>query len=289
MRWSAARQVAIFGDYDVDGATSAALLASFLRRGGLDPLIHIPDRIFEGYGPNVEAIRSLAERGAEAAGDRRLRHDEPRAARRGRRGSASTPSSSIITRPTSELPDAVIVNPNRHDDLSELGHLAAVGLVFLTIVAVNRELRRRGFWSAARPEPDLLDFVDLVALGTVADVVPLNGAQPRLRRQGADRDAAARARRAHRADRRGAAHRSAGAVASRLHARPAHQRRRADRARRSRRPAAAVRGPFRSRRRSPPSSTASTASARRSSWRRSRKPRPRRWPRSASRSAAPRW
>ncbi len=68
-----------------------------------------------------------------------------------------------------------MVNPNRLDDLSELGHLAAVGLVFMTVVAVNRELRRRGFWSAARPEPDLLDLLDLVALGTVADVVPLKG------------------------------------------------------------------------------------------------------------------
>jgi len=74
-----------------------------------------------------------------------------------------------------QLPDAVIVNPNRLDDLSELGHLAAVGLVFLAIVAANRELRRRSFWSAMRPEPDLLGLVDLVALGTVADVVPLRG------------------------------------------------------------------------------------------------------------------
>src|SRR6185312_10371388 len=74
------------------------------------------------------------------------------------------------------LPPAVaVVNPNRRDDLSGLGHLAAVGLVFMTVVALNRELRRRGFWSEARPEPDLLDYLDLVALGTVADVVPLRG------------------------------------------------------------------------------------------------------------------
>jgi single-stranded-DNA-specific exonuclease len=70
---------------------------------------------------------------------------------------------------------AALVNPNRRDDLSELGHLAAVGLVFLAVVAVNRELRARGFWTAARPEPDLIGFLDLVALGTVADVVPLVG------------------------------------------------------------------------------------------------------------------
>ena len=75
-----------------------------------------------------------------------------------------------------------VVNPNRLDDLSSLGHLAAVGLVFMTIVAVNRELRARGFWSTDRPEPDLLGMLDLVALGTVADVVPLQGSQPRFRR-----------------------------------------------------------------------------------------------------------
>ena len=73
------------------------------------------------------------------------------------------------------LPDALVVNPNRLDDLSKLGHLAAVGLVFLTVVAVNRVLRERGFWSEARPEPDLLGMLDIVALGTVADVVPLKG------------------------------------------------------------------------------------------------------------------
>ena len=167
-------QVAIFGDYDVDGATSAALLASFLRLAGLDPLIHIPDRIFEGYGPNVEAIRSLAERGARCSS--RSIAAPPAWSRSPRRsGSASTPSSSTIIRPTRTCPPRSVVNPNRLDDLSGLGHLAAVGLVFLTVVAVNRELRRRGFWNAARPEPDLLDLLDLVALGTVADVVPLKG------------------------------------------------------------------------------------------------------------------
>ncbi len=82
-----------------------------------------------------------------------------------------------------QLPPAVaVVNPNRLDDLSQLGHLAAVGLVFMTVVGLNRELRARGFWTAERPEPDLLGVLDLVALGTVADVVPLQGAQPRLRR-----------------------------------------------------------------------------------------------------------
>ena len=79
----AARSVAIFGDYDVDGATASALLARFLRHCGLDPIVHIPDRIFEGYGPNVEAIRSLRRARRNAARHRRLRHHQPRAARRG--------------------------------------------------------------------------------------------------------------------------------------------------------------------------------------------------------------
>src|SRR3979411_2953119 len=79
------------------------------------------------------------------------------------------------------LPAALaVVNPNRLDDLSQLGHLAAVGLVFMTVGAVNRELRARGFWTVERPEPDLLGFLDLVALGTVADVVPLKGLKPTI-------------------------------------------------------------------------------------------------------------
>src|ERR1700716_4230454 len=126
-------QVAIFGDYDVDGATSAALLAWHLRGVGLDPLLHIPDRIFEGYGPNVEAIRALAERGAKLlitvdCGTTSL---EPLAE------AARLGLDTVVIdhhQADEELPKAVIVNPNRNDDLSALGHLAAVGLVFLTIV-----------------------------------------------------------------------------------------------------------------------------------------------------------
>jgi single-stranded-DNA-specific exonuclease len=167
--------IAIFGDYDVDGATSAALLASFLRVAGNRPLIHIPDRIFEGYGPNVAALRALAERGAKLliTVDCGTTSREPL-------NEAKRLGLDVVVidhhQADEHLPPATaIVNPNRLDDLSELGYLAAVGLVFLTIVAVNRELRRRGFWSEARPEPDLLGFLDLVALGTVADVVSLKG------------------------------------------------------------------------------------------------------------------
>src|SRR6202166_2037642 len=167
--------IAIFGDYDVDGATSAALLARYLRQCGSDPLIHIPDRLFEGYGPNVEAVRSLAERGATllVCVDCGTTSIEPLQESK-KRGVDVV----VIYHHQADavLPPAVaIVNPNRRDDLSGLGHLAAVGLVFMTVVAINRVLRSRGFWTTDRPAPDLLSFLDDVALGTVADVVPLIG------------------------------------------------------------------------------------------------------------------
>ena len=167
--------VAIFGDYDVDGATAAALLARYLRHCGLDPIVHIPDRIFEGYGPNVDAIRAFAERGVKLL----VTVD-----------CGTTSHSTLVEarklgldvvvldhhQADEELPPALaIVNPNRADDLSGLGHLAAVGLVFITLVALTRELRQRNFWTVLRGEPDLLSLLHLVALGTVADVVPLTG------------------------------------------------------------------------------------------------------------------
>ena len=171
-----AEKVAIFGDYDVDGASSAAVLARFLRQAGLDPIIHIPDRLFEGYGPNAEAIRALAEAGATllVTVDCGTASHEPlaEAARLGLTVIVIDHHQADETLP----PALAMINPNRLDDLSGLGHLAAVGLTFMTVVAVNRELRARGFWSqAARREPDLLSLLDLVALGTVADVVPLKG------------------------------------------------------------------------------------------------------------------
>jgi single-stranded-DNA-specific exonuclease len=167
--------VAIFGDYDVDGATASALLAYFLRQCGIDPIIHIPDRIFEGYGPNVDAIRSFAGRGVKLliTVDCGTTSIEPLTEAK----KLGLDTVVIDHHQADEnLPPAVaIVNPNRADDLSGLGHLAAVGLVFVTLVALARELRRRNFWIDARPEPDLLSLLHLVALGTVADVVPLTG------------------------------------------------------------------------------------------------------------------
>ena len=167
--------IAILGDYDVDGATSAAVLGRYLLHCGVRPLIHIPDRLFEGYGPNAEAIRSLAARGASllVAVDCGTTSHEPMLEAR----KLGLDVVVIDHHQADELLPAAlaVVNPNRLDDLSQLGHLAAVGLVFMTVVAVNRELRARGFWTVERPEPDLLGFLDLVALGTVADVVPLKG------------------------------------------------------------------------------------------------------------------
>ena len=170
-----AETIAILGDYDVDGATSAAVLGRYLLHCGVRPIIHIPDRLFEGYGPNAEAIRSLAARGATllVAVDCGTTSHEPMLEAR----KLGLDVIVIDHHQADELLPAAlaVVNPNRLDDLSQLGHLAAVGLVFMTVVAVNRELRARGFWTAERPEPDLLGFLDLVALGTVADVVPLKG------------------------------------------------------------------------------------------------------------------
>jgi single-stranded-DNA-specific exonuclease len=168
-------RVAIFGDYDVDGATSAALLAWHLRHCGLDPLIHIPDRLFEGYGPNVEAVRALANKGATllvTVDCGTTSHEPLKEARRFGMSVVVIDHHQV----GDELPEVdALVNPNRSDDLSGLGHLAAVGLVLVTLVAVNRELRARGFWSSEMPEPDLLSVLHHVALGTVADVAPLIG------------------------------------------------------------------------------------------------------------------
>ena len=167
--------IAIFGDYDVDGATSAALLGRYLRHCGLRPIVHIPDRLFEGYGPNAEAIGALAARGATLLVTVDCGTTSHAPLEEARKLGLDT---IVIDHHQADevLPVALaVVNPNRLDDLSKLGQLAAVGLVFMTVVAVNRELRRREFWTSERAEPDLLGFLDFVALGTVADVVPLKG------------------------------------------------------------------------------------------------------------------
>ena len=168
-------KVAVLGDYDVDGATAAALLTRYLRYGGLEPIFYIPDRLFEGYGPNVEAVRLLKEKGATLL----VTVDCGTASHEALAEASRLGLATIVIdhhQADETLPPALaVVNPNRLDDLSGLGHLAAVGLVFMVVVALNRALRQRGFWVAPRSEPDLLGLIDLVALGTVADVVPLKG------------------------------------------------------------------------------------------------------------------
>ncbi len=181
--------VAIFGDYDVDGATASALLARYLRHCGLDPIVHIPDRIFEGYGPNVDAIRTFAERGVKllVTVDCGTTSMEPLTEAK------KLGLDTVVIdhhQADEELPPAVaIVNPNRADDLSGLGHLAAVGLVFVTLVALTRELRRRNFWTGTRDEPDLLSLLASGRARHRRRRGAAQGPQPRLRRQGTDRAA----------------------------------------------------------------------------------------------------
>lgn len=177
-------RVAILGDYDVDGATSTAIMVRVLRACGLDPFFHIPDRLYEGYGPNVEAIRNIAARGAQL-----LITVDCGTTSADALGEARAIGLEVVVidhHQTGEMLPvaAALVNPNREDDLSGLGHLCAAGLVFMTAVALVRVLRTRGFWQGLRVEPDLLQLLDLVALGTVADVVPLRGLNRAFVRKG---------------------------------------------------------------------------------------------------------
>ncbi len=166
--------IAIFGDYDVDGAASSALLAEFLTAAGTPHIVHIPDRIFEGYGPNVNAIGELAQAGAKLL----VCVDCGTTSHAALAGGAKLGLDAIVLdhhQAPEVLPEAIVVNPNRQDDLSGLGQLCAAGVVFMTLIATNRLLRARNFWNDTRPEPDLLLGLDLVALATVADVAPLTG------------------------------------------------------------------------------------------------------------------
>ncbi len=169
----AKQRVAIFGDYDVDGAASAALVALFLEHFGVASEIYIPDRVFEGYGPNINAMDELIDNGAGlivtvdcgSASHEALQHAKSR-------------NVDVVVIDHHQLSDdhppcVALVNPNRNDDLSGQGHLCAAGLVFLTLVATARTLRSRGDKRAG--SLDLLKMLDLVALATVCDVVPLTG------------------------------------------------------------------------------------------------------------------
>lgn len=172
---TASEKVAIFGDYDVDGACSSALLARFLTHHGVASKIYIPDRITEGYGPNAAAIEHLIKDGAGLIVTVDCGTTSFDAL------SAAKPLGRDIVvidhhQADDRLPDVhAIVNPNRQDDISGQGHLCAAGVVFLVLVAVTRQLRQAGFYDGDVRAPDLLQSLDLVALATVADVVPLTG------------------------------------------------------------------------------------------------------------------
>lgn len=169
----AQEKVAIFGDYDVDGASSSALMYRFLHHFGLDPQIYIPDRIFEGYGPNPAAMQQLAANGATliiTVDCGSTSHESLAAARDAGTDVVVIDHHQVGT----ELPHAVaLVNPNREDDLSGQGHLCAAGVVFLVLVATLRLLKDER--DSRAYTLDLLSFLDIVALATVCDVVPLKG------------------------------------------------------------------------------------------------------------------
>ncbi|MCQ1837032.1 single-stranded-DNA-specific exonuclease RecJ [Neorhizobium galegae] len=166
-------KVAIFGDYDVDGASSSALLYRFLRHFDIEAEIYIPDRIFEGYGPNPAAIRQLIANGASlivTVDCGSTSHDALAAARE--------EGCDVVVIDHHQLghelpPCLALVNPNREDDLSGQGHLCAAGVVFLVLVAAARHMRQIGDPRAR--SLDLLAWLDIVALATVCDVVPLKG------------------------------------------------------------------------------------------------------------------
>ncbi len=174
--------VGVFGDYDVDGACSSAVTITLLRQLGCTVMHHVPDRMAEGYGPNIPALLGLAERGASlvVCVDCGTAANDALAALAGRAEVVVLDHHKAETTPRAAL---ATVNPNRLDDQSGLSMLCASGVAFLAGVALVRSLRRRGFF-AAQPEPDLIALLDLVALATVCDVMPLTGVNRALVCQG---------------------------------------------------------------------------------------------------------
>lgn len=176
-------KICIFGDYDVDGATSSALIKKFMHNIGTEIDIYIPDRMKEGYGPTISAMKKLKERGINLI----ITVDC---------GSMSHGAIEFATKEgmdvviidhhicIEKLPTAqAIINPNRLDETSKYGHLAAVGVSFLFVVGLMQSLKKKGFFKE-KEEPNLMDFLDIVALGTVCDVVPLKGLNRAFVRQG---------------------------------------------------------------------------------------------------------
>jgi single-stranded-DNA-specific exonuclease len=178
-------KIAVFGDYDVDGATSAAVLARFFTALGVTLEIYIPDRLAEGYGPNAPALKRLKAQGVDLV----ITVDCGITAFEALDEAAAAGLDVIVVDHHAaelRLPvAAAVVNPNRLDDSSGHGQLAAVGVAFLLVVALSRALREAGWYARHnRAVPDLIQWLDLVALGTVCDVVPLTGLNRALVTQG---------------------------------------------------------------------------------------------------------
>ncbi|MDP6349848.1 MAG: DHH family phosphoesterase, partial [Chloroflexota bacterium] len=176
-------RVCIYSDYDADGVTSCSVLTLMLRSLGLDPIAYFPDRRREGYGPNVEAMLGLREKGASVV----VTVDCGTGAHEALAAAADAGLDVIVVDhhvAEAKLPRAVaVINPNRLDESGAHGELAAVGVAYLLVVGLNRALRQAG-WFSRQAEPDLLPWLDLVALGTICDVAPLTGVNRALVAQG---------------------------------------------------------------------------------------------------------
>lgn len=174
------KTVTVFADYDVDGGTSAAQLIRWARHFNVDFGLYVPDRVTEGYGPSENAFKALKKQGNQLV----ITVDCGAAAHSALNAAAKIDLPVVVIdhhMMHGDIPPALaLVNPNRPDDTSGLGHLAAAGVTFVLLVALNREARRQGMGEG----PDLLAFLDLAALGTICDVVPLTGLNRAIVHQG---------------------------------------------------------------------------------------------------------
>jgi len=177
-------QIAVLGDYDVDGISSTSILVQFLQAAGANPLRHIPDRVKEGYGPSIFAVEKLHGQGARVL----VTLDCGTASHVPLARAKELGLEVVVVdhhQVPEELPESfALINPNRNDDLSGLGHLCAAGVTMMLIATLNKILREKDWWGDERPAPDILQYLDLVALATVCDVVPLTGLNRAFVRQG---------------------------------------------------------------------------------------------------------
>ena len=176
-------QIGIWGDYDVDGTTGASVLVSFLREIGAQPIYHIPHRIEEGYGLNIEGLKLLKARGVDLVITVDCGISNAREV-----AEANEIGLDMVVidhhQPPEELPPAVaVVNPHRKDCAFPDKGMCAAGLAFYLVIGLRARLREHG-WFAAAADPDIRRYLDIVALGTIADMVPLRGVNRTLIRRG---------------------------------------------------------------------------------------------------------